>query len=243
VLLRHGQCAQDAVAGDFPAVRNRTTAASLVGGVLWLFETAPGAPAKTPASGSTTALQVPAVLDGALPCFPPGQRHGPHRRFRRGKMRHINAIESSGLYCDSRRYAGFPHPDRAQYRPALERFTCELPAGMVRSRRSSAETCARELREETGRSPAGLMRFGAHARIPRGWEYHSLVSGGNREAEMIAASEPGIEVELVSFERLRTLILTGEFDLQFHVAVVGLALISPSSRGCSRHPHQCNALD
>jgi hypothetical protein len=60
---------------------------------------------------------------------------------------------------------------------------------------------------------------------------------------MLAAPEPGIQVELVSFERLRTLILTGEFDLQFHVAVVGLALMQPEFARLLATPASCNALD
>ena len=44
-----------------------------------------------------------------------------------------------------------------QYRPALERFTWELPAGMVEKGEDPAKTCRRELLEETGYS-AGRWR-------------------------------------------------------------------------------------
>src|SRR5665647_350492 len=37
-----------------------------------------------------------------------------------------------------------------QYRPALEQFTWELPAGLVDKGEAAAETCRRELLEETG---------------------------------------------------------------------------------------------
>ena len=37
-----------------------------------------------------------------------------------------------------------------QYRPALERFTWELPAGLVDKGEAAADTCRRELLEETG---------------------------------------------------------------------------------------------
>ena len=37
-----------------------------------------------------------------------------------------------------------------QYRPALERFTWELPAGLVDKGEDAADSCRRELMEETG---------------------------------------------------------------------------------------------
>ena len=45
-----------------------------------------------------------------------------------------------------------------QYRPAVDRMTLELPAGGVDGKESTAETAARELREETGYA-AGCLRL------------------------------------------------------------------------------------
>jgi len=222
-----------------------TTAASLVGGVLWLFERRPGAPAKTPASGSTTALQVPAVLERSLTVLSPWVSVMARTvDFGSGKIETYHAIDQADYIAILAVTPDFRIPIVRQYRPALERFTCELPAGMVDPDEAPAETCARELREETGLIARRINALGAHAADSArlGNTIHSFLVE-TEEAEMIAASEPGIEVELVSFERLRTLILTGEFDLQFHVAVVGLALMQPEFARLLATPASCNALD
>jgi 8-oxo-dGTP pyrophosphatase MutT (NUDIX family) len=99
---------------------------------------------------------------------------------------------------------------------------------MVNSGEAPAETCARELLEETGLRARRIHALGRHAADSArlGNAIHSFLVETER-AEALAATEPGIEVEFVNFERLRALILTGEFDLQFHVATVGLALMRP----------------
>jgi 8-oxo-dGTP pyrophosphatase MutT (NUDIX family) len=99
---------------------------------------------------------------------------------------------------------------------------------MVDPGEAPAETCARELREETGLHARRIHALGRHAADSArlGNAIHSFLVE-TEKAEALAAPEPGIELELVSFERLRTLMLTGEFDLQLHVATVGLALMRP----------------
>jgi 8-oxo-dGTP pyrophosphatase MutT (NUDIX family) len=222
-----------------------TTAASLVGGVLWLFERRPDVPAKTPASGSATARQVPAVLERGLTVLSPWVSVMARTvDFGSGKIEVYHAIDQADYIAILAVTPDFRIPIVRQYRPALERFTCELPAGMVDPGEAPAETCARELREETGLIARRIHALGAHAADSArlGNTIHSFLVE-TEEAEMLAAPEPGIEVELVSFERLRTLILTGEFDLQFHVAVVGLALMQPEFARLLATPASCNALD
>ncbi|WP_339028248.1 NUDIX hydrolase [Bradyrhizobium symbiodeficiens] len=50
-----------------------------------------------------------------------------------------------------------------QYRPAIERFSLELPAGMVDADEDPLETARRELLEETGYSVMSIERIGEAA--------------------------------------------------------------------------------
>jgi ADP-ribose pyrophosphatase len=120
-------------------------------------------------------------------------------------------------------------PDRRipivrQYRPALEAFTWELPAGLVERGEDPAESCRRELLEETG--------FPAHAVHPLGTaaactgrlsnRIHSFfVETGERVSPF--EPEPGLTVRLVTPRQLLDLIETGEFVQQLHLGALFLA--------------------
>ena len=109
-----------------------------------------------------------------------------------------------------------------QYRPALERFTWELPAGMVDAGESPQACCARELKEETGFAVRNLHALGTYApctaRLSN--RIHSFfVATGERGQP----SEAGIEVRLVSPAELAGLIRSGEFVLQLHIGALLLA--------------------
>jgi len=111
-----------------------------------------------------------------------------------------------------------------QFRPALEKFTWELPAGLVDDGEDAATACARELLEETGFPARAVHPLGAYApctaRLSN--RIHSFfVETGAREAGHIA--EPGIETKLVTPAELATMIATGEFVLQLHIAALMLA--------------------
>jgi ADP-ribose pyrophosphatase len=117
-----------------------------------------------------------------------------------------------------------------QYRPALERFTWELPAGMVDEGESPESTCARELREETGLIAKRIHKLGVFAADSARLSNHVhcfLVE--TEPADHSIRSEPGIEVRYMDFGQLRSLILAGGFDLQYHVGVIGLALLRPET--------------
>jgi len=111
-----------------------------------------------------------------------------------------------------------------QYRPALERFTWELPAGMVEKGEDPAACCKRELLEETGYPAKAVHALGdlapCTARLSN--RVHSFfVETGPRAEKHVA--ETGIEVRLVTPEVLAALILAGEFDLQLHIGAILLA--------------------
>lgn len=115
-------------------------------------------------------------------------------------------------------------PTVRQYRPALERFTWELPAGLVDEGEDAAETCRRELMEETGYPAKKVHALGSYApctsRLSN--NVHSFfVETGERAETQVA--ETGIELRLVTAKELGGLILSGEFVLQLHIGAILLA--------------------
>jgi ADP-ribose pyrophosphatase len=106
-----------------------------------------------------------------------------------------------------------------QYRPALERYTIELPSGMVDPGETADAAARRELREETGYEAAELEPLGPltvdNGRIGnRIWHF---VARGVRRAEGHSPEE-GIELLTYSVPELRQAIVQGEFDHALHLA-------------------------
>jgi 8-oxo-dGTP pyrophosphatase MutT (NUDIX family) len=110
-----------------------------------------------------------------------------------------------------------------QYRPALEAFTWELPAGLVDAGEEPAAACARELKEETGLAARKVHALGNYApctaRLSN--RVHSFFV--ETEAPTGTPGEPGIELRLVSPAELAGLIRSGEFVLQLHLGALLLA--------------------
>ena len=111
-----------------------------------------------------------------------------------------------------------------QYRPALERFTWELPAGLVDKNESPEHCCRRELLEETGFLARSVHALGSYApctsRLSN--RMHSFFVETGLHPERLA-TEVGIEVKLVTPRELAALILDGEFVLQLHIGALLLA--------------------
>jgi len=113
-----------------------------------------------------------------------------------------------------------------QYRPAVEAYTWEFPAGTVDEGETPAQAMTREIVEETGLHTDALHEIGS---------YHpdtgrlSLAStaffarcsgdGGGRPIE------PGLEVRFVTLETLCGMVQSGEFRHQLHVALLASALL------------------
>ena len=111
-----------------------------------------------------------------------------------------------------------------QYRPALETFTWELPAGLVDHGEAPADTCRRELLEETGLTTRAAHELGTYSpctgRLAN--RVHTFfVETGKQIAGF--APEPGITVKLVSPAEIVRMIRAGEFMAQLHVGALMLA--------------------
>jgi 8-oxo-dGTP pyrophosphatase MutT (NUDIX family) len=111
-----------------------------------------------------------------------------------------------------------------QYRPALETFTWELPAGLLDSDETPAECCRRELLEETGLTTRAIHRLGTHAPCTGRFtnRVHSFfIETGERIAGF--KPEPGLTVKLVSPAEIVGMAKSGKLAAQLHVAALFLA--------------------
>lgn len=111
-----------------------------------------------------------------------------------------------------------------QYRPAVEDFTWELPAGLVERGEDPAASCARELLEETG--------FPARRIVPLGEAMPCSARLGNRihsffveTGDRVTGFEPerGMTVALRTPAELAAMIESGAFAHQLHLGALLLA--------------------
>lgn len=111
-----------------------------------------------------------------------------------------------------------------QYRPALETFTWELPAGMLDKGEQPVDCCRRELLEETGFPALKVHALGSYApctaRLSN--QIHTFFVE-TAPPTSPSGIEAGIELKLVSTNELATLILSKEFVLQLHIGALMLA--------------------
>ena len=112
-----------------------------------------------------------------------------------------------------------------QYRPAMETFTWELPAGLVERGEAPSVAASRELLEETGYPTRAIHSLGAPAVACTGRlsnHVHSFfIETGERVADF--KPEPGLTVALKSPAELAMLIKSGEFVQQMHLGALLLA--------------------
>ncbi len=109
-----------------------------------------------------------------------------------------------------------------QYRPALETFTWELPAGLVEQDEDAAQAAARELLEETGYPARAIHSLGAPNSPCTGRfsnRIHSFfIETGERVANFTA--EPGLTVALKTPAELAAMIKADEFVQQLHLGTL-----------------------
>jgi ADP-ribose pyrophosphatase len=119
------------------------------------------------------------------------------------------------------------YPIVRQYRPAVENYVWELPAGTVDKGERAVDTLRRELWEETGLKIKKIIKLGSY--------YADTGRLENRlHAFFVQASEPlsnfvpedGLCVKFVTVKELKKYILSGKFNHQLHLGVFTLATLS-----------------
>ena len=113
-----------------------------------------------------------------------------------------------------------------QYRPAIEAFTLEFPAGLIDPGEEPAAAAARELAEETGFAANSVHPTGVYATDPgrlSNFTHSFFIDAGSRLADF--KPEPNVEVRLVTPAELLELIRTEAFCLQCHLGTLLQAII------------------
>jgi ADP-ribose pyrophosphatase len=111
-----------------------------------------------------------------------------------------------------------------QFRPAVERDTWELPAGLLDVNESAELAAQRELLEETGARPVSAVHLGTL--YPDTGRLENCLHVIGVVAELPQPSfvpEPGLSVSLVDPAQLRAMILAGDFNHQLHVGALAMA--------------------
>src|SRR5215471_16139602 len=145
--------------------------------------------------------------------------------FSQGEPTQIyHAVDQSDYLTIVARTPDGRFPIVRQYRPALESFTWELPAGMAEPGEDLAEGCRRELLEETGYPTRAIHALGTAApcssRLSN--RIHSFfLQTGERIDDFVP--ERGLLVELATPSELVRMIKSGEFSLQLHLGALLLA--------------------
>lgn len=113
-----------------------------------------------------------------------------------------------------------------QYRPAVEAFTWEFPAGTADTGETPEAAARRELREEAGLHADTIVHLGTF--IPDTGrlqvDSHAFFARASRLADP-PAPEPGLEIRLVSVPELLHMMRTLEFRHQLHWAIYAAALL------------------
>ncbi len=117
-------------------------------------------------------------------------------------------------------------PIVSQYRPAVEAYTWEFPAGTLHPEETPEQAARRELLEETGLESTeaiylgcqypdtGRLQIDSHAFFMRA-----------RKAPVQPPPEEGLVVQFVNHAELRQMIATGEFRHSIHLAIYAVVLV------------------
>jgi ADP-ribose pyrophosphatase len=119
-----------------------------------------------------------------------------------------------------------------QYRPCVEEFTWEFPAGTVDLGETPEQAAKRELLEEIGLETQKMMYLGNfHPDTGRlqvsSHAFYGTAASGNGPA----SAEEGLSVKYVSHAQLKQMIVAGEFRHQLHLAIYAAVLVRDIALG------------
>jgi ADP-ribose pyrophosphatase len=113
-----------------------------------------------------------------------------------------------------------------QYRPAVEAYTWELPAGLLEKGEGPEDACRRELKEETGLNAEKVTYLGCYypdtGRLENRLHAFFVTTP---DPDPGFAPEPGISVDFLNAQKLRDYILSGKFQHQLHLGLFTLATL------------------
>jgi 8-oxo-dGTP pyrophosphatase MutT (NUDIX family) len=112
-----------------------------------------------------------------------------------------------------------------QYRPCVEDYTWEFPAGTLDPAETPEQAARRELLEETGLETQHAIYLGNFLPDTGRLAVDSHVFYVRAMPSSLAC-ERGIEVRFVTHEELKAMIRSRDFRLQLHLAVYASVLVS-----------------
>ncbi len=114
-----------------------------------------------------------------------------------------------------------------QYRPCVEAFTWEFPAGTVDAGENPEEAARRELLEETGLHAGEVASLGSYYPDTGRVEVlsHAFYMRCGAAVTGYACEEEGLTVRYVTHAELKDMMVTGEFRHQLHVALYAAAIL------------------
>jgi ADP-ribose pyrophosphatase len=117
-----------------------------------------------------------------------------------------------------------------QYRPAVEQYTLELPAGTVNPGESAQDCCLRELREEVGLPARSVRNLGSYltdtGRL--GNRQHVFLVETEETPGPEFQAEPGLEIQYVTARELQELVNQQKVSHLLHLSALYLAGILPA---------------